>query len=37
MFGNIVVDFIGLAFLALCIAVLGMPQHRRPESVARDI
>jgi len=37
MFGNLVVDFIGLAFLALCIAVLGAPQYRRPDELARDI
>lgn len=37
MFGNIVVDFIGLGFLGLCIAVLGMPQQRRPDELARDI
>lgn len=36
MFGNIVVDFIGLGFLGLCIAVLGMPQQRRPDGMARD-
>jgi hypothetical protein len=37
MFGNLVVDFIGLAFLGLCIAVLGAPQQRRPGGFVRDI
>ena len=37
MFENLVVNFIGLAFVVLCIAALCAPQQSRPDSVARDI
>jgi hypothetical protein len=38
MFGNFIVEIIGLAFLGLCIAVLGAPQQRRPTTrYARDM
>jgi hypothetical protein len=36
MFENFVFEIIGLAFLGLCIAVLGAPKPRRPTGFARD-
>jgi hypothetical protein len=37
MFENFIFEIIGLAFLGLCIAVLGAPQQRQPNRYARDI
>lgn len=37
MFENFICEIIGLAFLGLCIAVLGAPQQRRPNGYARDL
>lgn len=37
MFENFVFEIVGLAFLGLCIAVLGAPQRRPPTGYARDV
>jgi hypothetical protein len=37
MFGNLIIDIVGLGLLGLCIAVLGMPQKRPPTGYARDV
>jgi hypothetical protein len=36
MFGNLIIDIIGLSLLGLCIAVLGAPARRPPSGFARD-
>ncbi len=37
MFENFIFEIIGLAFLGLCIAVLGAPQQRQHDGYARDL
>jgi hypothetical protein len=36
MFENLIVEFLGLAFTGLCLAVAAVPSHRPPARYARD-